>query len=80
MNCTWFGNAVYMSMDIPDAFFAVCYTLFPFSHRCLLDLASLLAFEIVKLFAAGHRKSLQFCGILWSMDVRSLRSPSSSKY
>lgn len=79
MNFTWIGNAVYMSMDIPDTFLAVCCTFSPCSHRCALDF-SLPAFKIVKLYSLGHRKGLRFCGIFWSMDVRSLRSSSSSKY
>ena len=62
-------NAIYMSMDIPDAFFTLCYMLFTCSHQCLLDLASLLAFKIVKLFAVDHYKSLHFCDVLWSMGM-----------
>lgn len=37
MNLTWIGNAVYMSMDIPDAFLAVCCRFLCCSHPCISD-------------------------------------------
>jgi hypothetical protein len=84
VNLTLIGNAVYMSMDIPDAALAVC------SVRVLLDgkaeKVGFLVFQTPQLHANGACKSCFLCHFSLYLDVSycvflvSLRSPCTTSY
>lgn len=76
MNVTYIGNAVFMSMDIPDSFFAVRH--FKFCFACLRRMTNgpvPAVFKIAQLHTMEHRESLLVRNFLCYLVVSAMILP-----